>query len=455
MKARNDTTINRLPAFWLSGSFVFCGIWLLVWLLYLPATDAGFVGDFYKDWLRIIREESFWHHINRPGSFTVYQFTQLLTYGFYRLFGDYPPAWHILHVTMHAFCAVALYTFFRQLLRDSRLKSPEATSLIVTVLFAVSAYNSEVIVHEPCLHYTFGFLLLLLPLIWMQHYFNSQKPRYLWWAVLIFVPASYAIEVFYLTPWLILSLCIFYVYVLQRDKKVLKKSFLFLVLPSLLIFFAHILVLRAFTGTAASHQVSTSLLTLLEGYWNKVLKYVFHILFMGRFFSHDVRKLVYNYCQSGPVIILSHVLLIGAFAYYFAVASRTGKRYPLILLFSLWAMAFIALVSPREFPQGQLVSLDRYIYFMLPFMLMIVALCFSARCRSLGIFLFLAYFTVNIYLLLKVNRYWRDSNRVVESLYRSFPSPDGRITLLLNNPVNMQGVHMIGGQLPKRICTGL
>ena len=441
---RNEQSL--LPKFFLTGWFVFCFTWLLIWLLYYPARHAGFVGDFYRDWLKIITEKSFQDYIKwfRPGTSTVYQFTQILTYGYYKIFGAVPLAWHVLHVTLHAIVCLCTYVFFRRLLLDTGIRSYASISLMVSLLFAISPYNTEVVVHEPCLHYTFGFLLLLLPLIWMQRYFRNARPRYLWWSVLLYIPASYSLEIFYLTPWLVLSLALFYRYALQMDKVILKRTAIFFLLPSLVIFAIHIVVLRAYTGSTMSHGVSSSITVLFDGFCNKVLKYIFHVLFMGRFVVNDTRQLIYHYCESVGTHPLFHVGFVAAFLYVLYKFRKTRPRLKLISLLTIWSLLFIALVSPREFPTGQLVALDRYVYFMTPFIYLAIALLFVGKFRVVGMLLFVAGISVSLYLLIKVNRYWAESQKVVTGLMNSFPATGNKIVLLLNPPENMEGIPMIG-----------
>ncbi len=83
-------------------------------MLYLPASQAGRVGDF-PGWVTFLNSVGFVDYINRSesGIRSLYQFTQITTYGFYKIFGANAWLWHLLYVTLHAVNAFLLYTFQR------------------------------------------------------------------------------------------------------------------------------------------------------------------------------------------------------------------------------------------------------------------------------------------------------------------------------------------------------
>jgi hypothetical protein len=196
-----------------------------------------------------------------------------------------------------------------------------------------------------------------------------------------------------------------------------------------------------------SHEVSSSVTVLFDGFCNKALKYIFHVLFMGRFFADDTRQLIYHYCEFVGMHPLFHMGFVAAFMYILYKFRETGPRLKLITLLFVWSLLFIALVSPREFPPMQLVALDRYVYFMTPFIYLVIALLFG-RLRVVGISMFVVGILVSLYFLIKVNKYWAGSQKVVTGLMNSFPATGNKTVLLLNLPENMEGVPMIGSSKP-------
>lgn len=423
--------------------------WLLLFLLYLPAVRAGFAGDYFKDWLQVVQEESFADYLNRPGTSTLYQFTQLLTYLIYQIIGSSRVGWHLVHLTMQAINCVLLFSFFSRLLADTGLKKASLIALSVVALFIVSPYNSEVVVHEPCLHYTIGLALVLLPLIWMQRFFRDGKKRYLIWGALLYMPASFSLEVFYLTPWLLLLFGGFYVFVLKapgRFTDLLRLCFF----PMIFIFCIHILLVRYFTHAGLPHEVPATFSGLFSEYQSKALRYLFHIALLGRFFPSELKANIYAVLQSPAAFIFFHALL------FFAVLSipfvRHKKLPALLTVLLITAVLFIAIVTPRAFPDMPWVVFDRYVYFALPFIYLLLAILltrFAGRFFSATVFA--AYIGISAYLLLQANSHWRDSNRIVENLLERFPLKNQNTTLLLNLPENYQGIPMIGSNRPSAL----
>jgi hypothetical protein len=427
-----------------SPLFVFIVCWISAFLLYLIAMRAGKAGSYYAEWLRVIREESFWSYINRPESASLYQFTQFVTYVFYKLFGASPIPWHLLHLSLHVANCTLLYMIFSRLLKATAIRDWWLVAATATFLFCLSPYNSEVVVHEPCFHYTTGFLMLLLPLLWMQYYMENRHWRYPLWSILLYIPATYSLEVFYLTPCAILIVALYYRFALNYDKVAFRRVVLLFTVPMLVVFTLHLLSIRFLRDASLPHGVSPSLQKIITDYLDHAPKYFFHILLLGRFWPHHVRQDVYSLVGSDIGLLVFHISIFGFFAYALIRFRRISKTLKVVALSLILALLFIAIISNREFPSIQYISLDRYVYFSAPFLyLILVALLFSKQIRISIVGLLGLYFLANIYFLLKVNKFWMMSNNVVESLIQSFPDPGNRTVVLLNPPENMHGAVMI------------
>lgn len=439
---------NFRPNSWLA----FALAWLLTFVLYFPAQRAGFVGDFYKDWLNVIQEESFSDYVNRPGTSTLYQFTQILTFLIYKVIGAPRTGWHLVHVTMHAVTAAFLFQFIRNLLADSGIAFAHAIASCVSILFVITPYSSEVVVHEPCLHYTFGFCLLLLPLIWLQRFMTTGEKRYLLWVALQYLPASFSLEIFYLTPMLVVWLWYYYQYILGNKRR-FADLFRWCLLPMTGTFLLHILLVRLMTHNALPHQVPTSIGGLAIAYGDKVLRYLFHIIFLGRFFPAEQKQVAYNALTNSVVVIAFHAIL-AASIFLILRSKKAASRWKLISFLAPVTLLLLAIVTPRQFPDMGLVVFDRYVYFALPFVYLILALApGTSKFRYPAVLIFLAFATVNVVLLRKVNYRWKASNEVVERLLESFPLNDQKTTLLLNLPEHYEGILMTGSNRPSAFKT--
>jgi len=430
---------------------VFLISWVGLFLLYLPAARAGFAGDYFKDWLQVIQRESFYDYINRPGTSTLYQFTQFITYIIYKAIGSSRTGWHIIHITFQALSCTLLFQFSFKLLNDVAIRFANARSIVISVLFATTPYNSEIVVHEPCLHYIFGFLMLLMPLIWLQQYFETGKRRLLLYGVLLYLPASFSLEVFYFTPCVLLIFAVYLHYILKKPTGSFKTVVFYAIVPMVAIFLLHMLLVRLTTHAMLPHEVKGSLPDLLLLYNEKVLKYLFDVLLLVRFWPYDLKTPVYHFLERPWTGGLFHLLLLSFLLFIWS--RKSSVKLKLAGVLAIVTLLFIALVSPREFPQMQLVVLDRYHYFALPFTYLTVAVMLPLKRPKLVVPAVIIFCFLNLYCLYRVNNYWRESNQIVEHLLDSFPFHAGKAILLLNPPENFEGVPMIGSNRPSAFKT--
>src|SRR5687767_13283273 len=107
------------PIFKKASSNTFLILWVVVAILHAPAWRAGFVTD-AVDWLHDARTLPFKDYLNRPHStiHSLYQFTQLITYCIYKLFGTARLPWHLLMISVQALNGFLLYRLFRRLFVD-------------------------------------------------------------------------------------------------------------------------------------------------------------------------------------------------------------------------------------------------------------------------------------------------------------------------------------------------
>ncbi len=416
-----------------------------MFILYLPAAEAGKAGDFYKDWVLPLRSRSFFDYVNSKGSPVLYQFTQLVTLVFYKVFGIMAWPWHLLHLTAHAVNGLLLFSFLKKLLQFSVIRNSNAIAFGTALLYCVCPHISEVVVHEPCFHYTLGFMLVLASLGWLQMFQIRQEKKYMWYIVLAFAISTFSLEVFYITPILGVLLVIYYRIVIHADRSALKKTVYYIIIPQLFLCVLHLVLLRLVTGAAIDHHVASSASEHIDNFRLKAPKYLFHILLLGRYWPHEVKMRVYELLSNTK----GQAVLYGLTIIFYIIAVLRWRylsaRVHLIILFSLWVIICIIIVSPRWFSSDQLVVFDRYTYFMAPFIYVILLLIIGkTKYKAVSIGIFAGYTAMNIFFAVKVNRLWGASEKVITNLVKSFPHADNKIILLLNPPENMHGIPMIG-----------
>lgn len=429
------------------NAVVFCALWLLTFIIYLPAVKAGWVID-SAGWLNNIRNLSFWHYINnsQSGIPSLYQFTQFTTYIFYKLFNANPYAWHTLMVTMHAVNSFLFFFICNRLFLDSGIKNAFNIAIAGVLLYTVCPHISEVIVWEAAFHYLQGFMLILLILLCVQNFYHRQLKKYAWFAGLIYLCSTYSLEIFYLTPWFVLTLALYYRYVLNYDHSIFRKVIQWFFIPQLLLFVLHIIVLKAVYGWFFAH-IGENLLQPFTSYICKPPRYIFHILFLGRFFPLDSRRQVYFIVGSNVGLIIFYNIFVLACCYIVSRFTKmTMKGKTVVLLFS-WIVIAQAIIMPLAFPDMLLVYFDRYTYFLDAFVYMLLALLASyITNKYISIALLTVYGLINLYFTVKVNLLWKHSAYITNRLLKNFPDPGNKIVLLLDLPQNMDGIPMIGAE---------
>jgi hypothetical protein len=426
---------------------VFSFLWVLLFAIYFPAARAGFVADF-TGWLDQVKNHSFSEFINRTHfqAKSLYQLTQFNTWFFYKLFGINPWMWHILFITLHTINACLLFKLCAGLLEDVGVNKSKTISFGGAVLFCLSPYISEVVVWEPAFHFLQGLLLILLVLVWAQQYIRTGAAKYAWWALIVYFLSNFSLEIFYITPWLVLAMAIFYNAV-QPGKSNFKKVLLSFVLPMVLMSAVRFVTYRVYAGDWVSRIGSSAVSAITMDSFSKPAKHIFDLLFVGRFLPDDFRKNVYELCDGttglagfygGVLVVLGYVIL------YFKKMNGTVKA---ALLLAVWMLIPLLIIVPLTFSADMLVQYDRYIYFSGAFFYMlfsVVASLVTIRYAYLGIIAL--YALINLRFAIQASRYWGKSERVVSGLLHNIPDDRSKTMILLNLPQNMRGVPMIGAE---------
>ncbi len=427
----------------LTGVFIL--IWLIAFAVFLPGAKAGIVGDI-PYLIDAAEKQSFWDFINIEEGTALYHTAALNFYVLIKLFGTNYWLWHLLYVTIHAINGLLLFVFIRNLLRHSAIKNALPLSLITAVLFVICPHASEVVIWEGSNHHAVAAAIILSVLILVQKFHEVQKTGYAVLALLLFLYSSFSHEFFYLTPWFTLLLIFYYSFALGGDKGFFKKSLLYFFIPLVLLFIGHLVLLRIVKHTYISHFGELAKMPVYF-YLGKPLKYIFHVLFMGRFFSFETRHKIYTLCESKAVIISFYAVLITFWGYVLLRIRQVNAKAKIIALMSVYVLGVYFLLSPLDFADSLLVAYDRYVYPSTGFAFLIPVLLVSyIPVRVLQLSLISGYILLNIWLTTKVNIYWKQSAYVIRQLLEGFPEPGDKKVLLLNLPDDLNGIPMISAQ---------
>ena len=442
-----DTALHTEPAApRIKNVWVFALLWLLTFILYLPAAKAGWVID-SAGWLYNIRNLKFWDYINnkQSGIPSLYQFTQLVTWCIYKVFNANALAWHTIMVSLHAVNAFLFFLIFRRLFDDSGIRHSFRIAIAGVVLYTVCPHISEVIVWEASFHYLQGFLFILIILYCLQQFLHTRANKYAWIAGIVYLCSTYSLEIFYLTPWFTLVFTLYYRYVLDYDKTIFKQSLYRFFVPQLILFGLHVAMLLLVYNHFA--HIAENVWQPFSSYISRPPFYIFHILFFGRYFPQEIRKDVYGMVGSNAgLIIFYNIFVLLCLSLYSRFASLSIKAKAGVFLL-VCIMISQVILMPLAFPDFLLCFFDRYTYFTNAFIYMLLTLLISfVSNKFISTSLLSLYALLNLYFTVKLNMLWKRSAYIDNRLLHNLPDPGNRTVLLLDMPENMKGVPMIGAQ---------
>ena len=440
---RKPDALRRHPG---STYLFWAALWLLVFCLYLPAAKAGFVADF-TGWLEEVRRCSFLDFVNRTGFHgrSLYQFTQACTWLLYQGLGVNAWGWHVVCITLHVCNCALVFRLLQHLIRTFGVQGAASVPFVGLALYCISPYLSETIVWEPSFHYLLGLLLLLSVLNCVGRYMAKGKTTYFFWGGAIYLLSCFSIEIFYITPWLVLAWVVVGKPVFPKAGTATRILLGFFV-PQLLMFVGHLVLFNAVYGGWVAHIAGDVAKDAVFTGLGKPLKYLLNMTFLVRFFPEYIRFEIYDFCDNGIAIATTYGLFAAsAFGLFRRRRGLTGKTRLAILL-GAWVLLCLALLIPLWFGRELYVVYDRYVYFASAFFYPLLALGLTACGPKTRWALLLVFVTANLRFTVLVSRYWGKSERVVAGLLDSLPPNDGRTVLLLNLPQCLNGVPMIGAE---------
>ncbi len=441
----NNNLLSRLPGN--RNGWIFILLWLLTFGLYISAARAGWVID-AVGFLYNLKHEGFWDFINRThsGDQSFYQVLTLQYYIGYQLWGMNLWMWSLLYITLQAMNAFLLFVICRNIFSDSGLKNSVLVPLIGVLFFTICPHISEVIICKAYYHYLQSFMFILLIMLWVQKYQHEQRSKYVWGSAVLFLLSVFTLEIFYIIPFLVLTIALYYRFALNYDRQLFRKTLMKFFIPQILMLGVYFIALYATYKNLRVHKIEVNQSVI--DYLSKLPKYLFHIILLGRYFDPTDKNAVYAFCESpGTLAVFYGLVIIGSILVLTRLNKISNNGKVMFLLF-VWAMMTLVFVMPLAFPGSSLlIFYDRYTYFANAFIYMLLAmLVLKLKNKYIAYALFGIYGIINLYFTIMVNNYWKQSDVINTKLLDHLPEAGNKTILLLNIPENMNGAPMIGAQ---------
>ena len=418
---------------------------------------AGFTTDF-MGWFHNYDNYSFSEVINSEPNHikSFYQFTHLLMYAMTFLFRLSGLPWFILFVGLFSLNVYFIFTIFRKLFNDLKLENGFAVAMFGVLFFMLSPYQAEVMIWRASFHYLTGFAMMLGIVTLALKYSENPKLLYVYWAIGIFICSSFSLEYFLFTPFVVLIFLIFKAWTndfrlsiwfnnFKNPKSKIQnpKSINYFVGIPLLIDALYFIVHRAITGKFFAHGRDMTNLSILSlNSFSTYAKYFVKELFFLRHLKHETKEKIFSFLDTPYVAWIIIFVGIGIVVLGLINFSKISARAKLLLLnFSLFSVLLVPVMS-IFFSWILLSENDRYCYMPSAFLFMGLSIALSRLPKILFYTIAGAYLLFSSYLLIKTNRIWWKSEKIVSNMSKTFHSWEATEIYVLNAPDNYNGVPM-------------
>lgn len=434
--------IRRYPSI---AYFFFC--WAAVMLLYAPAYQAGFIGEYIHS-VQSYEKGSFTDFLNRADADikNLFQVVQLQLYGLLYLFGANPLPWFLLLTGLHALNGLLAFRFFAALYRDFGVSYASLKAWGGSLLFLFNPNITEVIVWKACDHYLTSILTQLVLLAWCRQYLLTARIKYAWLTGILFAITTYTLEIFYVIPFLTCFLLLGYYYKGLIDPLLFRRGIRNILLPQVIFLLLHFFVFRMVYGGWIPHygteegSFMSDPAVFLRGYG----KYISYIGLMAGHYPWEIRQAVYGLLSQPPVYYTITALLL-CFPFYILLRFRSVR--PEMQVAGFLAGAFICsttLAVSVYFDDLFSLYNSRRCYQPGLFFYMLAGLAFfSIRNKRLAWISYGLYFMICIVLTGRMVMHWRTAAKIQHGILRHFDGYASDPVLLLNIPCYYKHVRII------------
>src|SRR5690606_29334716 len=112
--------------------------------------------------------------------------------------------WHLIHITLHVLHATLWYVILKKILLLAENKNAVIIAFFSMLLYCVAPHISEVIVWKASFHFLLAGVMTALNIFWLLLYQETENLKYPIYSSSVFLLSTFSLEVFYLTPWIIL-----------------------------------------------------------------------------------------------------------------------------------------------------------------------------------------------------------------------------------------------------------
>ncbi|HRK80337.1 MAG TPA: hypothetical protein PLZ12_02785 [Saprospiraceae bacterium] len=411
---------------------------LLIHIAYFSTWNAGFVTDFTGLQWRL--EGAAWHEFLHCFGFpALQQFLHLILYVFYNAFKANGLPWYLLFTTLHIANTVLLKQLIGSVAGRLNLSSPEWAAWAAALLFALSPYQTEVLVWRVCLNFLLSGFFVLTSLLFALRWFDSGERRHWWGAQLVLVAALFTFELGLVIP----ALSTLLLWLLPGEKGSFFKRFGALAGVQWAVVGMYFLLNKMVLGAWVGHYGEAVHLRfvpaeLAANFW----RYTAKLALFGRYLGLPEKQAVFGVLDK-PVWFWSlSVLLAGALVASWLLRDRLSARLRLtVFFFTAFGLALAPIIN-LYFNNLMRIDGDRYVYLASMFFWAFAATALFSLPRKWAVVISASILLISVRLLFKTNQRWVESTRIYYALLDNYRWQNEPHVFLLNLPDNYQGAPM-------------
>jgi hypothetical protein len=429
-------------------------LWFPVAVLYFPAYEAGMVTDF-TDTLWLFKTQSFAQFIWREGigHESLYLFTQVLLYLLITIFSKSTVGWSLLFTVLHSVTGLLLLRFLSKLFGLMGVPKSFGYALFGVTIWLLSPVQAEVLIWKATFHYFLALILMFGSLIALVDYISRGRSRDIAIAIGLFVPAMFSLELFYLTPFYALLICVLSRFAGNVPNKQVASAIWKICLPLLLLWVGHLLLYHGIYGKWIAHlEVDKSMVLNPSISLPKLEKYLLYILCFYFFLPPEQRQSI-NTLAEQPAAMMALVALVAIVALITVFLFQKMKPLAKSAVTVFWmGLGASILILPMWFNDLMMTFNDRYYYLLSAFIYTVLAIGISSLPGLYtkwvaGITYLLFAIGGTAYITLRASEgaelYW--------TLVRRVPQEHNGPILFLNLPENYSGLTMFVSGEPSNI----
>ncbi len=399
-------------------------IFLLVFIQFFPAIDAGFVTDFTGLYPRLA-EGTIIDAFKSFGFPSLMPVLNLCLFFLFKVFGLSGLAWFVFSLFFFCLALVGFSIFLEKLLADYNFVNVQWISYAAILMVVFHPSSVEALVWKVGL----GHVLSVCFFMWALVFARSTRKQASLWMSLCLVFSLLSFEWALVFPFMLLVFALY-----ERRFLFYKRSILW----SVVIILLYLITTKLCIGSWIGHygvegsdfkpfrQVATGI-----KHW---LKNVFFI----PFYPFTWKQIIYSFISSyWTVGLFSLFVTTGGWFAYQTSKSRTRCLF----VFFVCSMLGIVLVSQLHF-MTSISENDRYTSLMLPFLMGFLSLLFFGLGKKLGLMIAVVYIVCCGFFQKHLIKHWADNQTVLELLVDTYPC-EGQQTLVLNAPENFRYTFML------------